>query len=52
MASMRRARPEVPIVVSSGDGAARARKLQATAFLDKPYGVKELLDVIHRVVGG
>ncbi len=52
MAHVRRARPEVPIVVSSGDGAARARQLQATAFLDKPYGVKELLDVIHRVVGG
>jgi len=52
MAHVRRARPGVPIVVSSGDGAARARQLQATAFLDKPYGVKELLDVIHRVVGG
>jgi len=51
--AIQRADPElarIPVLVVSADASAKARAIDATSFLRKPFGVDDLLDRVRRIL--
>jgi len=51
-AKMRAARPEVPVVLSSGYDRQALEGLRPAAFVQKPYRLKELRSLLQGVLAG
>jgi CheY-like chemotaxis protein len=43
---------DIPVVLMSATPQRSWRHLPATAFLPKPFGLAELLAIVHRILGG